>query len=201
MNPDQSQLQPNNPNQVSTANPPRAGDAGQNAPIDLGPETDLWKGRTSWMHYSGRMAIWFVVVVVAGVLLFMNSGEGKSMTFGTAFLVWVLTVLVSALIVIGKVALVVIGTNYRLTTQRLFIERGILSKTVDQTELMRVDDVRLHKSVMDRIFGLGSVAIVSTDATDKQIVVPGISDSDKVSESIRSRMRKLRQKTLFVEQL
>lgn len=177
-----------------------AGMAGAESPLDTGPEKDLWSGRTHWMHHAGRFSFWLVLTIAACVgAVALN----KSMQLGFAgmALAVVLAALFLLLVVCGKPILEIMGTHYRLTTQRLFIERGILSKTVDQTELLRVDDVRLHKTVIDRVFGLGSVAIVSTDATDREILISGIREADKVAEGIRVRMRRLRNKTLFVEQL
>jgi hypothetical protein len=72
---------------------------------------------------------------------------------------------------------------------------------VDQTELIRVDDVRIHKTLLDRIFGLGTIAILSTDATDREVVIAGVADPDQVAEALRRNMRTLRQKSLFVEHL
>jgi len=81
------------------------------------------------------------------------------------------------------------------------LERGILSQTIDQTELIRVDDVRVRKSLLDRVFGLGDVEITSTDASDRLVVLEGIRDPDQVAEDIRSRMRSLRKSSLFIENL
>jgi hypothetical protein len=72
---------------------------------------------------------------------------------------------------------------------------------VDQTELIRVDDVRVKKSMMDRLFGLGSVETLSTDQTDRETMIAGIAEPDKVAEAIRARMRTMRKKSLFVENL
>jgi len=100
-----------------------------------------------------------------------------------------------------RVAWRILQKGYRLTSERLFIEIGVLSRTVDQTELVRVDDVRVHQSLMDRVFGLGSVEVVSTDATDRNVMIEGIADPDRVAEMVRENMRSLRRKSLFVENL
>jgi uncharacterized membrane protein YdbT with pleckstrin-like domain len=102
---------------------------------------------------------------------------------------------------LGGVAVKVLGTKYRLTSQRLFICRGILSQTTDQTELIRVDDVSLFKTFFGRLLNVGTVTMLTTDATDRQVKMEGISDPDQVAEAIRSRMRTLRGKSLYVENL
>ena len=59
----------------------------------------------------------------------------------------------------------------------------------------------MYKSVTDRLFGLGTVAILTTDASDRELRIEGITQPEHVAESIRGRMRTMRQKSLFVERL
>jgi len=176
--------------------------AGDGAAVEPDVESDVWSGRTSWKHYIGRMILWFLANTFFVVVTIWCSYHIEWLTFSRGFAIVTLVFALSGFeMVIRRVWLKVIDHRYRLTTQRLFIDRGIFSRTIDQTELIRVDDVRLYKSFMDRLFGLGSVAIISTDATDREIVIEGITKPDEVAESIRTRMRSLRRKSLFLEQL
>jgi membrane protein YdbS with pleckstrin-like domain len=95
----------------------------------------------------------------------------------------------------------VLGTYFRLTTQRLFIERGILSRTIDQTELIRVDDVRMHQSLLNRMFDVGTVMLLTTDTTDRSVTIEGVKNPKEVAEAVRQQMRLLRGKSVFVETL
>ena len=83
----------------------------------------------------------------------------------------------------------------------MFIGRGILSRTIDQAELIRIDDVRIHKSLLNRMTGVGSVELFSTDASDRQVTIWGVQKPEELAESIRDQMRRLRQRSLFVESL
>ena len=164
-------------------------------------EIEVWAGRTHWKHYAGRLMLWLAGNVIVAVLIAWVAGRvdwlGGRGAFGAIFGL----LLLSGLLVVGRVALTVLSRRYRVTSQRLFIDRGILSQTVDQTELIRVDDVRICKSFLDRVFGLGSVRILSTDSTDREVLIEGISAPDAVAEAIRTHMRTLRRKSLFVENL
>ena len=183
---------------VSLADAP-AGDA---AAIEPEAEADVWSGRTSWKHYIGRVILWLAANVIFIVVAVWSSRHIDWLTFSRGFAIVTMVFALSGLeMVIRRVWLRVIDHRYRLTTQRLFIERGIFSRTTDQTELIRVDDVRLYKSFVNRLVGLGSVAIISTDATDREIVIEGIAEADEVAESIRTRMRIMRRKSLFLEHL
>jgi membrane protein YdbS with pleckstrin-like domain len=164
-------------------------------------EVEIWVGRTHWKHYAGRLFVWGAGNLAFAIAVIWIASRTDRLGFAGTF--WLITgaLAITGLLVVGRILLIVLGHRYRVTNQRLFIERGIVSQTVDQTELIRVDDVRLYKSFLDRVFGLGSVAVVSTDATDKEILLEGVPGPDKVAESIRANMRILRQKSLFIENL
>jgi len=179
-----------------------APEAGAAATAQPGPpETELWTGRTSWKHYAGRVSLWIVANVLFAALIGWLASARK--WFELPGVIWIDLggVFVSGLIFIIPVFLRIISRRYRLTSQRLFIERGILSQTIDQTELIRVDDVRLEKTLIDRVFGLGTVSLLSTDVTDRLVVIEGIDNADRVAEAVRTNMRTQRGKALFVENL
>lgn len=165
------------------------------------PESDLWTGRTSWKHYFFRIAFWLVGNIVAALLIVQ--WEWASEKLGVAGMFWFITgvIVVSSSLLLLKVVLHILGRGYRLTTQRLFIESGILSKTIDQTELIRVDDVRVYKSLFDRVFNLGTISLLSTDVTNKEITIEGVCDAESIAEKVRAHMRAQRSKALFVENL
>lgn len=165
------------------------------------PESELWAGRTSWKHYFFRIAAWIVGNIVAAVLIVQWAWAGEKLGVGGTFWVIVGLVAVSGVLLMLKPALQIWGRRYRLTTQRFFVEVGILSKTIDQTELIRVDDVRVYKSLFDRIFGLGTISLLSTDVTNKEITIEGVSEAESVAEKVRANMRAQRGKALFVENL
>lgn len=160
---------------------------------DSEPEDDLWQGRSSWKFYADLIVVAAGWTVIAAIVWFTTP----------RWLGW--TVLIMALLgwvyVAGRVAHGMLNHHYRLTTERLFIERGILSRTIDQAELIRIDDVRIHKSLMNRMTGVGSVELFSTDTSDRQVTIWGVEKPEELAESIRDRMRRLRQRSLFVESL
>jgi len=176
-------------------------DLGDGAALGPKAEIDLWLGRTRWQHFAGRIALWVTGNLAAAFLVFWTTSKVEN--FHTSHAVWVVLALfsVSGCLVLGPIFIRIISHRYRLTSQRLFIERGILSQTIDQTELIRVDDVRIHKSLADRIFGLGTVWVLSTDLSDREIEITGIHAPEKLAERIRDQMRAMRSKSLFIENL
>lgn len=67
-------------------------------------------------------------------------------------------------------------TKYTLTDQRIIVERGILSKTIDDVELYRIKDTKLEQGLIDRMLGIGSVQVNTADLSGnwriKKIVLP-----------------------------
>jgi len=80
---------------------------------------------------------------------------------------WILTVGTAGIWFI-LVYIVRLNTRYTLTSERLIITKGILSKSVDEIELFRIKDSKLKQSLLDRIVGLGTISVTSTDATFDQ---------------------------------
>lgn len=92
-------------------------------------------------------------------------------------------------------------THYRLTTQRLHSKTGILTQVVEQTELYRVRDYRVTKPLIQRLFGLGSLDIVSSDTTQPSFRFSAIKDPEGVADLLRGHVEasRLRTKTREVD--
>ncbi len=86
------------------------------------------------------------------------------------------------------------STRYRLTTQRLFVQTGLIAKKLEEVELFRVKDVTLHQGVLQRLLGVGNVVVLSSDDTTPQLELAGISNPIDVKEQIRNAFRAARQR-------
>ena len=91
--------------------------------------------------------------------------------------------------------LVVKTTTYRLTTERLITERGILNKTTDTLELYRVRDQQVTAPLIQRMFGLQTIHLLTTDTSTPEIVIDFIPTAAGIPDIFRkqieeSRMRK-----------
>ena len=63
-------------------------------------------------------------------------------------------------------------TKYTVQGGRLYIKRGFLSTTYDETLLYRITDISMHKTLGQRIFGTGTIILkVQADATPCQHLV------------------------------
>lgn len=86
------------------------------------------------------------------------------------------------------------AVRYRLTTQRLFVQTGLIGKHVEEVELFRVKDVTLSQGALQRLLGVGSVVVLSTDDTAPRLELAGILDPAAAKEQIRGAFRTARQR-------
>ncbi len=83
-------------------------------------------------------------------------------------------------------------TSYTLTSQRLRIQSGILNRHLDDLELYRVKDITLNQPLIQRIVNLGTVTMVTSDATTPSVRLPAISDALAVMDKIRFEVDRVR---------
>ncbi len=89
------------------------------------------------------------------------------------------------------------GMRYRLTNQRLTVESGLLSKRVDDIDLRTLQDVTLEQTAMERLLGVGRLAIVSSDHSRPRLVLIGIRDPRDVRERVRASAYQASQRQIF----
>ena len=78
------------------------------------------------------------------------------------------------------------ATRFELTTQRVRIERGVLSRTRQDTELFRIDDIALTEPLGMRMVGHAILYLRSTDRTTPEIRIYGVRGIAAISEQLRA---------------
>ncbi|MCD6393691.1 MAG: PH domain-containing protein [Planctomycetes bacterium] len=58
------------------------------------------------------------------------------------------------------------STSYEVGPDRIEWTRGIFSRKIDNLDMFRVVDLKLHRSLVDCILGIGTVTLVTKDETD-----------------------------------
>jgi uncharacterized Zn finger protein (UPF0148 family) len=84
--------------------------------------------------------------------------------------------------------------KYRLTTERLLVEKGLVGKKADSLDLFRVKDVQVKKSMTQRARGRGDVTVNSTDVSSPALTLESVQEPDKVADQIRELVRASRAK-------
>lgn len=83
-------------------------------------------------------------------------------------------------------------TKYRITNQRLIIEKGVFTKITSEIELFRVRDIQVKRNLVERIFGFGDITVLSTDHMNSVILLKNIKQSVEVKDIIRNAVREQR---------
>jgi len=80
--------------------------------------------------------------------------------------------------------------RYRLSNQRLLVETGVLSKTINELDMRTVDDVTLQQTAVQRLVGVGEIGIVSSELGSGRprirLTLMGIRDPRTIRELVRN---------------
>jgi uncharacterized membrane protein YdbT with pleckstrin-like domain len=71
-----------------------------------------------------------------------------------------------------------------VTTQRLYIRRGLLSKHMQQTRIDRVQNVNTAQSLRDRLLRVGTVDFDTAGTDDSEFRFVGIADPSDVVAAV-----------------
>jgi hypothetical protein len=80
------------------------------------------------------------------------------------------------------------STRYRITNYRIDYERGLLSKNIDTLELWHVEDISFHQSLLDRIFKVGNLTVLSHDDTNPTLVLRGLPNPRPLFDQLKQRI-------------
>jgi uncharacterized membrane protein YdbT with pleckstrin-like domain len=142
----------------------------------------IWKGKPSWRSTMSFYVTWAAIGIVPLIAILLVNGLAD-----TDWPVWigviVLVVVLGAAIVIGWVRRYF--TQYTITTKRITIRQGFLSKTEHTAHIDRVQNVTIHQTVFDRIFRVGRVDFDTAGAdSDANLVFYGVDDPQDLRERI-----------------
>lgn len=151
-------------------------------------EDDLWQGTYSKKAMFGA---W----IVAGFLTLAAVVFAIWIGFGWTGWLWTL-----GIIVVGWLSLYLrllfrqLSVQYTLTTQRLELERGLLSRTTDRIEVIDMDDITFTQGPVQRLLGVGQIVIKSSDVTDPHCAMPGIDNVGTIARMMDDARRKERRR-------
>ena len=83
-------------------------------------------------------------------------------------------------------------TKYSMSEDRLFLETGLLNTRQEEVILYRVRDISLSISLGQRIFGVGSVLIQSSDKSLPKLELKNIKQPREVKELIHKQVEEMK---------
>ena len=83
-------------------------------------------------------------------------------------------------------------TRYALSEDRLFVSVGFLSIKDDEILLYRVRDIDTARTLWQRLFGVGTVTVISSDKTMPTLVLKNVKDPVFVKELIHKQVEEMK---------
>nr|VFK54559.1 MAG: PH domain-containing protein [Candidatus Kentron sp. TUN]VFK56818.1 MAG: PH domain-containing protein [Candidatus Kentron sp. TUN] len=85
------------------------------------------------------------------------------------------------------------STQYRITSDRIEYERGILAKTILNIELWRVHDILFRRTIVHFFLGLGVIDILAADETTPKLKIGPIRGARRIYDELKkARLRSAR---------
>lgn len=75
-------------------------------------------------------------------------------------------------------------TKYKLTDEKLMIEKGFLNKSEEEIRLYRIMDMTLQRPLRQRIFGLGTIKCNSADKSTPIFFIERIKNSEEIKNKL-----------------
>jgi hypothetical protein len=159
------------------------------------PEHELWRGTYSVQAMYGT---WILCGLATVGLLWIGSMLTSSffwkVLLGAIGLLWLWSLWVFARRRLG--------VRYRLTSQRFFHETGLLRHVIDRIEVIDMADVACEQRLVERLFGVGTIRIISSDRSHPLLVLRGIENVQRVAAIIDGMRHAERQRrAVRVEQI
>ena len=85
-------------------------------------------------------------------------------------------------------------TKYMITDDMLTVDEGLLKVEENDCYMYKIQDVELQKSLMERIFGLGTVICYTGDTTHPKLMLEHIKNAREVKDYILKASEEARRK-------
>ena len=155
-------------------------------------EKDLFSGHPALLYSVSQIVPFLVLIVLAGVAIYIGAA--------------VPYVLLGFVVLAGLVCLNFYtksrGVHFEITTQRIKLERGLLSKVQESLELFRIDHFEFRKPLGMRLLGQSALHVYSSDAEIAKFFIYGVPNLEALAEQLRTcqlRERQRRGLTTFVK--
>jgi len=145
-------------------------------------ETLLWKGSPSqWTNFGAYLFCLILTAAIVAAYFVTNVGPLVLIALAApvlyAFARW-------------------LGTRsrvYEITTERIRMSTGLLSRVTTELELYRVRDYSIVEPFWLRLIGRGNLVIESADRSSPRIVLHAVPDVTALKDKVRQHTERMRQ--------
>jgi hypothetical protein len=167
-------------------------------------EHELFSGHPAAIYSVGQVVPFLAVVVATAAAVYFTQSNSFSQTQGPRHID--LYLILGAIVICGFIwfnyYFKSLGTHYVVTTQRIKLEHGMLSKVQESLELFRIDHFELRKPIGMRMLGYASLHLFSSDAELSNFTLYGVHSLEALADKLREcqlRERTRRGLTTFVK--
>jgi uncharacterized membrane protein YdbT with pleckstrin-like domain len=164
-------------------------------------EKDLFSGHPAMIYTVGQL-IPFLVVAALTILVGFAMEKGYIEKSNTYILYTVVFFFVACAVICLNYYFKSLRIHYEITTQRIKLERGLMSKVQESLELFRIDHFELRKPLGARLVGQASLHLYSSDAELENFSIYGVPNLESLADTLREcqlRERARRNLTTFVK--
>ncbi len=165
---------------------------------DLETEKTIFTGSPAMIYSVGQVTPFVVVLLLAGVAIYLLEYENQSAYISYT----VLAALVACAVILLRYYVRSRAIHYTITTQRIKLERGWLSKVQESLELFRIDHFELRQPLGMRLLGQARLHLYSSDAELENFNIYGVPNLPALADQLREcqlRERGRRSLTTFVK--
>jgi uncharacterized membrane protein YdbT with pleckstrin-like domain len=150
--------------------------------VDLAAdESVIYRGHPSWRSILGFYIKGALLAIGAGVVAAVVSRIAEDDVKSGWVIAAVLGVL-GVVLVVGWLKR--LATTYTITTRRLHIQRGIVSRRNEEARLDRVQNVNTSQSVLQRVLRVGTVDFDTAGTGDSDFKFAGVADPNQIVHAI-----------------
>ncbi|HEY6206636.1 MAG TPA: PH domain-containing protein [Chthoniobacterales bacterium] len=153
-------------------------------------EETVWRGSSSQWKNFGRyvLALLGCIIVLFVFAAASRAGSSQVRAFSPFILLLLLVPIVLALVRYLQIK----SKVYELTTERIKISEGILSKVTDTLELYRVKDLETRQPFLYRLVGIENVQLNTSDASSPFILIQAVPRGVGLGDKIRNQVEIIR---------
>jgi uncharacterized membrane protein YdbT with pleckstrin-like domain len=158
-------------------------------------ETHIWRGHPSqWTN----LGVYLLCLILAVGILAVYFSIPKSSVAADGRPLPVSSLVLAALLIPALIALIRwIFTRchvYEVTSERIKITHGLVSRRTNELELYRVRDYALVEPFWLRVVGRGNVVLITSDRLTPEVVLRAVPQARQLKDQIRTHTEKMRQR-------
>jgi hypothetical protein len=127
-------------------------------------EEVVFESRQHWFAVIARTWVWILLAVLAfALLIFLSTGQDPFVNDGVDGIATIV-VLIALLVSVAWIGIVIWdwrNQEWLITTRRVIRAEGVLNKSMADSSLEKINDARLQQSIFGRIFGFGTLDILT----------------------------------------